>query len=154
MAPNVNFFSAAIASDGCMDLVTMSGELSPVTTLRTLMSAESGKLLDSPHATYQKLSAYRIIPRNQDGGYISIDGESVPFEPFQAEVHPALGRVISKRGVFEADGPTDWEESATEADMVSAEEPTPAADGTKMRAWQQTRELEPEESENERLGLL
>lgn len=109
MAPDVLFFSAALASDGCMDLVTINGDLLPLTALKTFMSVESNKFFDDPHVTYKKLSAYRIIPRNQKDGYISIDGEKVPFEPFQAEVHQGLGRVISKRGIFEAEGPDNWD---------------------------------------------
>ncbi|PHH61667.1 hypothetical protein CDD81_8078 [Ophiocordyceps australis] len=107
MAPDLNFFSAAVASDGCMDLVTIKGDLSPLTAMQTLMSVETGQFFDSRHVSYRKVSAYRIIPREQEDGYISIDGERVPFEPFQAEVHRGLGRVISKRGRFEADGPID-----------------------------------------------
>ncbi|KAM4066996.1 diacylglycerol kinase catalytic domain-containing protein [Hirsutella rhossiliensis] len=109
MAPDINFFSAAIASDGCMDMVSIDGDLWPLTALKTLMSVETGKFFDSPHVSYKKVSAYRIIPREQEEGYISIDGERVPFAPFQAEVHRALGRVISKRGCFEADGPANWD---------------------------------------------
>lgn len=46
-----------------------------------------------------------------DGGYISIDGEKVPFEPFQVEVHRGLGTVLSRSGCFyETPGPTGWEE--------------------------------------------
>ncbi|KAF4585407.1 sphingosine kinase [Ophiocordyceps camponoti-floridani] len=109
MAPDVNMFSAALASDGCMDLVLMRGDLWPLTALKTLLSAQKGRLFNSPHVSYRKVSAYRIIPRGQDDGYISIDGERAPFAPFQAEVHRALGRVISKRGRFETSGPPGWE---------------------------------------------
>ncbi|KAF4506262.1 hypothetical protein G6O67_006364 [Ophiocordyceps sinensis] len=109
MAPDVNFFSAAMASDGCMDMVSINGDLRPLTALKTLMSVETSKFFDSPHVSYKKVSAYRITPREQKEGYISIDGERVPFAPFQAEVHRALGRVISKRGCFEADGPANWD---------------------------------------------
>ncbi|RDA90691.1 hypothetical protein CP533_3924 [Ophiocordyceps camponoti-saundersi (nom. inval.)] len=108
MAPDVNFFPAALASDGCMDLVLINGDLGPMAALKTLMSVESGNFFDSPHVSYKKISAYRVIPRDQDDGYISIDGERAPFAPFQAEVHRGLGRVISKRGYFEANGPTNW----------------------------------------------
>lgn len=39
----------------------------------------------------------------EQGGYISIDGESVPFEAFQVEVHRGLGTVLSRNGrLFEA----------------------------------------------------
>ncbi|POR39015.1 Sphingoid long chain base kinase 5 [Tolypocladium paradoxum] len=119
MAPDLNFFSAAVAADGCMDLVTINGDLSPITATKTLMSVESGKFFDSPHVSYKKISAYRIIPRNQEDGYISIDGERIPFGPFQAEVHRGLGRVISKRGAFEADGPSSWD-SVTVAERLHA----------------------------------
>ncbi|KND87520.1 Sphingoid long chain base kinase 5 [Tolypocladium ophioglossoides CBS 100239] len=119
MAPDLNFFSAAVAADGCMDLVTMNGDLSPITATKTLMSVESGKFFDSPHVSYKKISAYRIIPRNQEDGYISIDGERIPFGPFQAEVHRGLGRVISKRGAFEALGPSNWD-SVTVAERLHA----------------------------------
>ncbi|KAH7310417.1 sphingosine kinase [Stachybotrys elegans] len=111
MAPNANFFSASLPSDGLMDLVTMDGDVPIVTAIKTLMSVESGTFFEKPSVSYKKISAYRIIPRNQQGGYISIDGEKVPFEAFQAEIHPGLGRVISKRGVYEADGPSGWEKA-------------------------------------------
>ena len=45
-----------------------------------------------------------------DGGYISVDGEKVAFEPFQVEVHRALGTVLSRSGaVYETDGPAGWD---------------------------------------------
>lgn len=109
MAPDVNFFPAAVAADGCMDMVSVNGDLWPLTALKTLMSVETGEFFDSSHVLYKKVSAYRITPREQNEGYISIDGERVPFAPFQAEVHRALGRVMSKRGRFEADGPANWD---------------------------------------------
>ncbi|KAJ6782618.1 hypothetical protein PWT90_00171 [Aphanocladium album] len=109
MAPDVHFFPAAIAADGCMDLITMNGDIPTLQALKAFLSVDSNKFFDSPHVHYKKVSAYRIIPRNQKDGYISIDGEKVPFEPFQAEVHQGLGRVISKRGKLEAEGPANWD---------------------------------------------
>jgi sphingosine kinase len=47
---------------------------------------------------------------NRDGGYISIDGEKIPFEPFQVEVHKRLGTTLSRSGfVYESPGPAGWE---------------------------------------------
>ncbi|CAM1507407.1 Fc.00g070480.m01.CDS01 [Cosmosporella sp. VM-42] len=109
MAPDANFFPASLIADGCMDLVTIDGDLSPFTSLKVLLDVESGKFFDNPHVSCKKISAYRIIPRDQDDGYISIDGEKIPFEPFQAEIHQGLGRVISKAGKYEADGPANWD---------------------------------------------
>ncbi|KAL8712343.1 MAG: hypothetical protein Q9220_003494 [cf. Caloplaca sp. 1 TL-2023] len=105
MAPNTNFFPATLPNDGCMDLVTVDGDISRIAAIRSIMAVGSGKFFDMPHVNYQKISGYRIIPKNQKDGYISIDGERMPFEPFQVEVHRGLGTVLSKTGhVYEAPG--------------------------------------------------
>ncbi|KAL1862702.1 hypothetical protein VTK73DRAFT_6679 [Phialemonium thermophilum] len=110
MAPDANFFSAALANDGLMDVIMIDGDISPLKAIEMQLSLESGHFFDNPLVTYRKVSAYRIIPRNvEKGGYISIDGERIPFEPFQAEVHQSLGLTISKKGGFEAPGPLHWD---------------------------------------------
>lgn len=109
MAPDTNFFSAALANDGLIDLVTIDGDVSPLKAIGLQLSVESGNFFDSPLVKYRKVSAYRIIPRTQGTGYISIDGEAIPWEPFQAEVHHGLGLTLSKKGIFEAPGPRDWD---------------------------------------------
>ena len=119
MAPDANFFSSACVNDGLMDLVCIDGDVSPLTSIGLLLSVESGKFFENPLVSYRKIKAFRIIPRDQKDGYISIDGERVPFEPFQAEVHKGLGTVISKSGDFEAPGPRDWD-SVTLADRLMA----------------------------------
>ena len=44
-------------------------------------------------------------------GYFSVDGEKLPFKPFQVEVHRGLGTVLSRRvGVYEATGPSGWKD--------------------------------------------
>lgn len=119
MAPDANFFSAACVNDGLMDLVCIDGDVSPFTSINLLLSVENGNFFDNPLVSYRKIKAFRITPRDQKDGYISIDGERVPFEPFQAEVHRGLGTVISKSGDFEAPGPKDWD-SVTMADRLMA----------------------------------
>jgi len=105
MSPDANFFPAALPSDGCMDLIRIKGDIKRHTAIATLLAIADHKFFDLPHVDYTKISAYRIIPKNQKDGYISIDGERVPFEPFQAEVHNGLGTVLSKSGhMFEAKG--------------------------------------------------
>ncbi|EOD50963.1 hypothetical protein GTA08_BOTSDO05004 [Neofusicoccum parvum] len=106
MSADANFFQAALPSDGCLDMVTIDGDIARVTSIKTLLAVEKGTFFDMPHVGYRKVSGYRIIPKNQKDGYISIDGERVPFEPFQAEVHRGLGTVLSKTGhLYEARGP-------------------------------------------------
>ncbi|KAL2159535.1 hypothetical protein VTH06DRAFT_2540 [Thermothelomyces fergusii] len=107
MAPNANFFPAALPNDGLIDLVTTNGDIPFFKSINMQLDVESGRFFDNPLVSYRKVSAYRIIPRNQDAGYISIDGEAIPFGPFQAEVHQGLGLTLSKTGAFEAPGPLD-----------------------------------------------
>ncbi|KAL8897932.1 MAG: hypothetical protein Q9192_002335 [Flavoplaca navasiana] len=98
-------FAGALPNDGCMDLVTINGDISRLKAISCIAGVETGKFFDMSHVNYRKVSGYRIIPRDQKDGYISIDGERVPFESFQAEVHRGLGTVLSKSGhVYEAPG--------------------------------------------------
>lgn len=121
MAPDANFFPGALPSDGCMDLVRIDGDLPTIKATKTLLAVESGKFFDIPHVRYQKIEAYRIIPREQEDGYISVDGEKVPFQPFQAEIHQGLARVLSKApGQFQAKGPTNWDSEPSQGAPVAA----------------------------------
>ena len=119
MAPDANFFSASLISDGLMDLITIDGNLAPTKSLQIMLSIESGHFFDNPLVHYRKISAYRIIPKNQKDGYISIDGERIPFEPFQAEIHQALATVLTKTGAYEAPGPRNWDKVSA-ADRLMA----------------------------------
>ncbi|TGJ78422.1 hypothetical protein E0Z10_g10346 [Xylaria hypoxylon] len=85
MAPNANFFSAACINDGLMDLVTNDGDIPVRKYIDLMTSVETGKFFDNSLVSYRKIVAYRFTPRNQIDGHISIDGERIPFEPFQVE---------------------------------------------------------------------
>ena len=98
MAADSNFFQAACPNDGYMDLVCIDGDISRLTSIKMMLAVEKGGLFDMPLVGYRKILGYRIIPKNQQDGYISIDGERIPFQPFQAEVHRGLGTVLSKTG--------------------------------------------------------
>jgi sphingosine kinase len=105
MSSDANFFPAALPSDGCLDLIRIRGDIARVTAIKTLLAIEKHTHFDMSHVDYHKISAYRIIPKNQNGGYISIDGERIPFGGFQVEVHKGLGTVLTKSGhLFEAEG--------------------------------------------------
>ncbi|KAE8452354.1 hypothetical protein EG329_001054 [Mollisiaceae sp. DMI_Dod_QoI] len=106
MASDANFFAPALPNDGYMDLVCINGDISRLTAMNMMFAVETGKLFEMPGVWYRKILGYRIIPKDQEDGYISIDGERVPFAPFQAEVHKGLGTVLSKSGhMYEAPGP-------------------------------------------------
>ncbi|KAF2018888.1 sphingoid long chain base kinase-like protein [Aaosphaeria arxii CBS 175.79] len=105
MSPDANFFPASLPNDGCIDVVRVRGDLKRHTAIATLLAVAENKFFEQPTVDYQKVTAYRFIPKNQADGYISIDGERVPFEPFQVEVHRGLGTVLSKTGhIYEAKG--------------------------------------------------
>ncbi|KAI0160833.1 sphingoid long chain base kinase [Hypoxylon sp. FL1284] len=112
MAPDANFFTAACPNDGLMDVVLNDGDISAARYIDLLTSVETGHFFDNLHVTYRKVSAYRFTPREQESGYISIDGEHVPFEPFQVEIHQGLGTVLSRNGKYEAAGPLGWEKAS------------------------------------------
>jgi sphingosine kinase len=106
MAADANFFASSLPNDGLMDLVNIDGDISRLSAIGLLLNVENGKFFDNPLVNYRKVLGYRIIPKFKGDGYISIDGERVPFQPFQAEVHRGLGTVLSKSGrIYEAPGP-------------------------------------------------
>ncbi|KAL2354012.1 sphingoid long chain base kinase-like protein [Cryomyces antarcticus] len=106
MSAKANFFPAALPADGCADLVCIDGDISRRAAISSLGAVENGAFFDMPHVHYRKIKGYRILPKQPGDGYISIDGERVPFEPFQAEVLAALGTVLSRSGRgYEARGP-------------------------------------------------
>ena len=105
MAPDANFFPASCINDGYMDLILMNADLSLPGWVSVTIAVGNGKAADTPLLSYRKISGFRVVPKNQADGYISVDGERVPFEPLQAEVHRGLATVISKRGRYEAPGP-------------------------------------------------
>lgn len=127
MSPDAPFFPAALPVDGRMDLVNIDGMTPRLTSLRMVTSIDSGGIMNFPEVNYRKVTGYRITPRyapdgpgrlkakfkrwlggagKEKEGFIAIDGERVPFAPFQAEVVEGLGTVLSKRGaVYEFSGP-------------------------------------------------
>lgn len=113
MSGDAPFFPAALPNDHVMDLVNIDGTIPRTQSIKLLLSVEKNNFFDQPTVNYRKVTGYRITPRLRDDqkeGYISIDGEKVPFEPFQAEVVPGLGTVLSRRGpVYEFEGPKESE---------------------------------------------
>ena len=128
MSPDGPFFPTSLPSDGKMDMINISGLTPRMTALRMVTTSGDGSIIDFPEVSYRKVVAYRITPRVYQPppgkkrvrarvkawlgggsklreGLIAIDGERVPFEPFQAEVVQGLGTVLSKRGaIYESDG--------------------------------------------------
>jgi len=118
MSAGTPFFAAALPSDGSLDLINIDGNLGTMSALGTLLSVEGkdGGVFSREEVKYRKVKAYRVVPYGKGGWfrgdseqgkskrrtakdeYISIDGERIPFAPFQCEVHEGLGTVLSKTG--------------------------------------------------------
>lgn len=106
MNADQNIFPAALPFDGCLDVFRAAGDIARMKTIKALLAIYNHTFFDNQHVSYSKISAYRLTPKSEEPGCISIDGERVPFEPFQAEVHRGLGTVLSKSGhMYEARGP-------------------------------------------------
>ncbi|KAL5356945.1 ATP-NAD kinase-like domain-containing protein [Aspergillus floccosus] len=105
MSKDTTFFPASLPNDGMMDIVTIDGTIARTTSLKMMTEIPENRFFDMPDVHVRKATAYRLVPREKEG-YISVDGEKVPFEAFQAEVHQGLGTVLSKSGhLYEAEGP-------------------------------------------------
>ena len=126
MAADGLFFPASLPSDGLMDLVTIDGDIPRRKAVDLLLSVPNNTFFDKECVRYRKVSAIRVIPRfgsmadptgntrpkkGGPDGFFAVDGEVMPFEPFQIEVHKGLGTVLSRReGVYEVPGPRGWED--------------------------------------------
>lgn len=106
MSADANFFPSALPNDGLMDVVTIDGTIGRLKALTMLKAVETGGFYDYDDVVVRKVSAYRLTPRMSSKGFISVDGESLPFEPFQVEVHRGLGTTLTRSGhLYEAKGP-------------------------------------------------
>lgn len=105
VSKDTNFFPASVPCDGLMDIVTIDGTTSRAASLKMMSEIADGGFFDMPDVNVRKATAYRLVPREKEG-YISVDGEQVPFEAFQVEIHRGLGTVLSKSGhLYETGGP-------------------------------------------------
>ncbi|PYI00033.1 hypothetical protein BO71DRAFT_341319 [Aspergillus ellipticus CBS 707.79] len=95
VAKDTNFFPAALPRDGVLDVMMIDDTVGYAGALDAIIKLPQGKCDELKDVEMRKIAAYRLTPWKQEG-YISVDGERYPFEPFQVEVHRGLGRVLSK----------------------------------------------------------
>ncbi|OBA23347.1 hypothetical protein METBIDRAFT_36414 [Metschnikowia bicuspidata var. bicuspidata NRRL YB-4993] len=98
---DAQFFPAALPNDGCMDMIITSAKTSFFKMAKLLFSIDKGRHIDSPDVLHAKISAYRLVPRiGAENHFISVDGESFPFEPLQVEVLSRTLTVLLDEGAF------------------------------------------------------
>ncbi|GAA6013766.1 hypothetical protein JCM10207_008184 [Rhodosporidiobolus poonsookiae] len=104
IAKDVLLFPLADPADGLLDLVVVQ-PMGPLEALTAMDGAEHGALLSHRRVLYLKTPCYRLsFPPPSKGkkeGNLSIDGERVPYEPFQIEVVQGAGRTLSLTGRWE-----------------------------------------------------
>ncbi|KAJ4469370.1 ATP-NAD kinase-like domain-containing protein [Lentinula edodes] len=95
-------FPVSLPDDGLIDIVAQSTtNFSRTDVLASFGGAPKGDLYWNDSLHYLKAEAYRIKPLSKKG-YLSIDGESYPFEEFQVEVLPRLATLLSSYGYYNA----------------------------------------------------
>ncbi|KAJ7151333.1 ATP-NAD kinase-like domain-containing protein [Mycena crocata] len=80
-------------NDGLIDVVIVPPR-SAIDSLKSIDGQEEGRFIRLPDCYYYKVEAYRCTPLERSG-YISIDGESIPYKAFQVENHARLARIMS-----------------------------------------------------------
>ena len=91
-------FPATLPTDGTMDIfITHTNKMGTIQSIKMLTSLEQGHHVHCDYTQYSKALAYRLVPK-RDHGYLSIDGEIFPHQPFQVEVLPSAGCLLSTGG--------------------------------------------------------
>ena len=84
---------------GKMRLMWIDGKISRLGTLKVFTDAEKGRHVDKAEVKLTDAVTFRIEPLEEDDrGIITVDGERVKkYGPIQAQVHPHLARVMTRR---------------------------------------------------------
>ncbi|CAG8454601.1 4042_t:CDS:2 [Ambispora gerdemannii] len=104
MSKGALFFPCALPADGNVDMcIGWKDKLTKFQSIEVLGKIDKGTHIDTKMIDYYKVKAYRVTPKSQEG-IISIDGEKVPFSPFQVEVHEKLVNFLSVDGKYVPSG--------------------------------------------------
>ncbi|KAI8983771.1 ATP-NAD kinase-like domain-containing protein [Pilobolus umbonatus] len=97
LGPGMISHPCASPNDGLLDLSISYSGVGIAKELDILQKVETGQHIHSEHLEYYKIKGFRLEPVVKPGekAYVSIDGEHAPCKPFQVEVHPHLGSILS-----------------------------------------------------------
>ena len=90
-----------------MDIfITNTNQMSRPQAIRMLAGMETGTHIEHDFIEYSKAEAYRLVPRggSSSKGNLSFDGEQFPCHPFQVELLPALGCLLTNNGMWTLTG--------------------------------------------------
>lgn len=99
-------FPATLPTDGTMDIfITNTHQMNRPQAIRMLAGMETGTHINHDFIQYSKAQAYRLIPRTgTPEGNLSFDGEQFPYHPFQVEILPAVGCLLTNNGMWSLTG--------------------------------------------------
>lgn len=98
---DVQFFPGALPNDGSMDMVICTTNMSILESLGLFQNVDKGGHVQDKKVIYAKIAGYRLVPKKKPGKhYLSVDGESFPFEPLQVEVLPKVLTVLLQDGGY------------------------------------------------------
>ncbi|KAF9384033.1 sphinganine kinase lcb4 [Podila verticillata] len=90
---------AAQPNDGCIDLLVFPKNIGRVAGLAVMIGVETGVHVFHKDVRYMKVKAFRVSPK-ASSGFISMDGEHTPYQPYQVEAHRGLISVLSIEGRY------------------------------------------------------
>ncbi|PKI82347.1 sphingosine kinase [Malassezia vespertilionis] len=98
VARSLKAFPYAHPADGYLDVLIQTQNSSVVEKISATAHGERGKHIHDNNISYFKVRALRVTPhRVHDNAqhYLSIDGEMMPYGPFQVEISPLFLRVLT-----------------------------------------------------------
>lgn len=94
-------FPAALPGDGAMDMVITDTDMGRLHSGTIGFAVDRGVHVGDPQVRHAKVLAYRLVPRvDPTDHYILVDGEEIPFEPFQVEVLPRVMTTLLHEGKY------------------------------------------------------
>ena len=91
---NIKIAPQCKIDDGLAWLLVIKKGISKANMLKFIASVEDGTHVEIEDIEVIPVTAYRVVPKC-DKGYLTVDGEVVPFEAFQAKVLPSFLRITS-----------------------------------------------------------
>jgi len=98
VARNLNQFPLASPVDGLID-VAVQERTSRMKLLKSIDTGPTGQHFFIPEVHYMKCTGYRVTPLAKQG-FVSIDGERFPYEPFEVRVQKGMASFLSPTGKF------------------------------------------------------
>lgn len=81
---------------GKFRLLWMDGSTTRANALNIMASSGSGNHVNLPKVFTKDVRAFRLEPLSPPG-MLTVDGEKMPYGPMQAQVHPRLARLMSRK---------------------------------------------------------